>query len=109
MFPDDPWTLRAFGLSSQSSMCPHSNVSPPIVYFVLALEWVQTGLIGANATNKFAYNFGNFETFAQFGLAWFSVPVMCGIVSTMVQIFYARRIWVLSRSRILAGIVCVVR
>lgn len=79
------------------------------MYGILAFEWVQTGLITANAFQVFVYNFGDVPNLLKFHNSWFSVPIMCGVVSVAVQFFYARRIFVLSGSMILAGVICVVR
>ncbi|EIW53744.1 uncharacterized protein TRAVEDRAFT_81795, partial [Trametes versicolor FP-101664 SS1] len=89
MFPKDQLSLRLF------------------VYGILAFEWVQTGLITANAFQVFVYNFGDVPNLLKFHNSWFSVPIMCGVVSVAVQFFYARRIFVLSGSMVLAGVICV--
>ncbi|KAI0768342.1 hypothetical protein BD413DRAFT_614651 [Trametes elegans] len=89
MFPNDPLYLRGF------------------VYGIFAFEWVQTGLITENAFNVFVYNFGDVNNILKFHNSWFSVPIMCGIVSAAVQFFYARRIFLLSGSMALGGVICV--
>ncbi|KAI0326383.1 hypothetical protein GY45DRAFT_1373999 [Cubamyces sp. BRFM 1775] len=88
MFPKDPISLRGF------------------VYGLFVFEWIQTGLITENAFNVFVYNFGDVPNVLKFHNSWFSVPVMCGVVSVSVQFFYARRIFVLSGSYIIAGVIC---
>ncbi|KAI0364109.1 hypothetical protein BV20DRAFT_1057476 [Pilatotrama ljubarskyi] len=88
-FPQDPLSIRCF------------------VYGLFAFEWVQTGLIIENSFDVFVYNFGNVPNMLKFHNSWFSVPVMCGIVSAAVQIFYSRRIYVLSGSLSLASLICV--
>ncbi len=80
-----------------------------VVYGILAFEWVQTGLVTANAFQVFVYNFGDVPNLLKFHNSWFSVPIMCGVVSVAVQFFYARRIFVLSGSVALAAVICLVR
>ena len=86
----------------------YTNVdnSPHIVYGVLVVEWVQTGLITSQSFNVFARNYGDVDNLLKFHSSWFSVPVMCGVVSVAVQLFYARRIWALSRSKVLVAFIC---
>ncbi len=76
---------------------------------MFAFEWVQTGLITDNAFQVLVYNFGDVPNMLKFHNSWLSVPIMCGVVSVAVQFFYARRIFVLSGSIVLAGVVGVVR
>ncbi|KAI0737716.1 hypothetical protein C8Q80DRAFT_1276155 [Daedaleopsis nitida] len=88
LFPHDPIQLRLF------------------VYTLLAFEWVQTGLITANSFDVFGAHYGDVENLLKFHNSWFSVPIMCGVVSVAVQFFYARRIWALSKSMILVIVIC---
>ncbi|KZT10009.1 uncharacterized protein LAESUDRAFT_796739, partial [Laetiporus sulphureus 93-53] len=78
------------------------------VYAVLAYEIVQTGLITADAFHNWVYGYGNIKALATFYNGWFSVPVMCGVLSAGVQSFFAWRIYMLSRAHVLvAGIVII--
>ncbi|TBU38210.1 hypothetical protein BD309DRAFT_1058471, partial [Dichomitus squalens] len=78
------------------------------VYVTYALELAQTILTMAESTfDKFVYKFGDVGNAVQLHITWLTVPVMCGIVAAAVQIFYARRIWVLSRSNFLAAVVII--
>ncbi|KAH9940634.1 hypothetical protein B0H21DRAFT_754533 [Amylocystis lapponica] len=36
---------------------------------------------------------------------WFSIPIMCGFIAAVVQIFFSWRIYKLARSRIVAGVI----
>jgi len=79
-----------------------------LVYGVVCFEWVQTGLITAFAFNVYVYGYGdadNFNNLSIFHNTWFSVPIMCGITEAVVQIFFAWRIHIISRSRLLAGLI----
>ncbi len=78
------------------------------MYIIFAVEWLQTILITDDAFDKYALHYGDVDNLVKLRLAWFSVPVLGGIVSAAVQLYYARRIWLLSKSDILAGIIAVV-
>lgn len=78
------------------------------MYIIFAVEWAQTILIMDDAFDKYALKFGDVSNLVDLRLAWFSVPVLGGIVSAAVQLFYARRIWLLSKSALLSGVVVVV-
>ncbi|KDR76716.1 hypothetical protein GALMADRAFT_139610 [Galerina marginata CBS 339.88] len=76
-----------------------------MVYSVYVLEVVQTGFMTASAYSVFGTGYGNFSVFDKVQLAWFSVPVISGVVAFIAQAFYAYRISVLSRSRWVPGII----
>lgn len=83
------------------------------VYGMLIYEWVQTGLITAVGMDIYVYAYGDVSTITGAHNGWFSVPIMDGIVATVVQTFFAWRIYRLSRmrlfkSRLLAGSIVVV-
>ena len=84
------------------------NIDGPLVYGLFVFEWVQTGLITSTTFDKMVYHYGDLEHAIKFNNTWFSVPVMCGVVSTAVQMLYARRILILSESRKLAFAISVV-
>ncbi|TBU27777.1 hypothetical protein BD311DRAFT_365070 [Dichomitus squalens] len=89
LFPNDRRSTRAF------------------VYIIFAVEWTQTLIIMDDAFDKYAYNFGGVNKLVELRNAWLSGPLLGGVVGAAVQLFYARRIWVLSKSRLLVGIVSV--
>lgn len=68
---------------------------------VLIYEWVQTGLITAAAMQIYVYDYGNVISMLAFHNTWFSATIMCGLISAVVQTFFAWRIFKLSRSRVL--------
>ena len=78
------------------------------VYSLLAFEWAQTSLVTANAFDIFVYHFGDISIIPAFLNSWFSVPIMCSVVATVAQIFFAWRIHGISMSRYLAGIIVMV-
>ena len=79
------------------------------MYGLLIYEWVQTGLATDAAFDNFVYNYGVPGELVQFHNTWFSVTIMCAFVSFVVQTFFAWRIWILGRSKILTGIILFVR
>ncbi|PIL27264.1 hypothetical protein GSI_10409 [Ganoderma sinense ZZ0214-1] len=83
------------------------SLKRPAVYMIFATEWLQTILITDDAFNKYALHYGDVNNLVKLRLAWFSVPVLGGIVSAAVQLYYARRIWLLSKSNVLAGVIAV--
>ncbi|KAH9837894.1 uncharacterized protein C8Q71DRAFT_567574 [Rhodofomes roseus] len=85
-FPQDPLRLKV------------------LVYGLFISEWVQWGLVTEDAFITFVSNAssGIVEYYTVVN-EWFSLPIMCAIVSVVVQCFFAWRIWGLSRSRVLGG------
>ncbi|KZT65564.1 hypothetical protein DAEQUDRAFT_676541 [Daedalea quercina L-15889] len=79
------------------------------VYGTLIFEWVQTGLLTAASFNNYVYNYGDLDKLVAISNSWFSVSVMSATIALVVQIFYAWRILRLSSSRLLSGVICVVR
>ncbi|KAH9942649.1 hypothetical protein B0H21DRAFT_696316, partial [Amylocystis lapponica] len=79
-----------------------------LVYGTLCFEWVQTGLITADAFDVYVYGYGDITAMISFHNSWLSVPIMCGFIAAIVQIFFAWRIYVIAKSRILAGVICAV-
>ena len=73
------------------------------VYGVLAFEWVQTGLLSASAFQIFVYHYGDVEIVTKIYNGWFTLPVMSAMISMVIQAFFAWRIYLLSKLRVLAG------
>ncbi|KAK0483068.1 hypothetical protein EDD18DRAFT_1432427 [Armillaria luteobubalina] len=79
-----------------------------LVYGIYITELVQTILIAHDAFAVFGYGFGNLEVLVEIHFNWFVVPIMTAIVAFLGQCFYAYRIFILSRSRIIPTfIICV--
>ncbi|KAF9052529.1 hypothetical protein BDP27DRAFT_1304455 [Rhodocollybia butyracea] len=70
-----------------------------LVAIVFTLETLQSVLVAHDAYNDYARGFGNLNTLGSAQLEWLSVPILSGIISCTVQIFFAYRISVLSKSR----------
>ncbi|KIM37283.1 hypothetical protein M413DRAFT_77301 [Hebeloma cylindrosporum] len=75
------------------------------VYSVFILEVTQTIIITQSAFHVFAAGYGNFAFFDGVELAWFSVPIITGVVAFIAQTFYAYRISILSQTRWVAGVI----
>ncbi|KAK0241103.1 hypothetical protein EDD85DRAFT_948199 [Armillaria nabsnona] len=79
-----------------------------LVYGVYIVEFVQTMLITNDAFARFGYGFGELEALTAVHFSWLVVPVMGAIAASVGQGFYAYRIYILSRSRIVpAFVICV--
>jgi len=78
-----------------------------LVYSVYTAELVQTILFTTAAVRQFADGFGNFEALNNDGLLWFSAPILSSTIACVVQIFYAYRIKILSKSNVIAMLVVV--
>ncbi|KAH9942790.1 hypothetical protein B0H21DRAFT_810767 [Amylocystis lapponica] len=73
------------------------------VYGVLIFEIVQTGLVTEFAFDIYVYDYGNVASLIAFHNTWFSSPIMEAMISAAVQIFFAWRIYIVSKTMILAG------
>ncbi|KAJ6546311.1 hypothetical protein B0H10DRAFT_2447623 [Mycena sp. CBHHK59/15] len=82
-FPNDRWFTKC------------------LVYTVYSIQVVQIVMTTIDAFRIFGYGFRDVSALTKVNFSWFSVPVIIGLVSFIVQSFYAFRIYVLSRSRII--------
>ncbi|EKM52237.1 uncharacterized protein PHACADRAFT_125904 [Phanerochaete carnosa HHB-10118-sp] len=82
-FPNDGWVAQS------------------LVYGVFAVDTVQTILVTNDVFNAYTRHFGQIEILVDIQTEWLAVPIFSGIVSCAVQMHYARRIGILSRSRVL--------
>ncbi|PBK61272.1 hypothetical protein ARMSODRAFT_1025792 [Armillaria solidipes] len=71
-----------------------------LVYSIYIVEFVQTMLVTYDAFAMFGYGFGNIDALTAMDFHWLVVPIMSGIVACAGQVFYAYRIFMLSKSRI---------
>ncbi|KAK0196002.1 hypothetical protein F5146DRAFT_1028081 [Armillaria mellea] len=79
-----------------------------LVYGLYVVEFVQTILIAHDAFAVFGYGFGDLEALTEVDFSWLTAPVMGAIAAFVGQGFYAYRIFILSRSRIVpAFVICV--
>ncbi|KAJ3571476.1 hypothetical protein NP233_g3727 [Leucocoprinus birnbaumii] len=76
-----------------------------MVYLLFILEVIQTALTTHDAYRAFVLDFGDPVSLETVRTAWFSVPVATGMIGFIAQIFYAHRIWKISGSNILSGVI----
>ncbi|KAG8759284.1 hypothetical protein FRC14_006284 [Serendipita sp. 396] len=89
-FPDDkPWTRR-------------------LVYSVILLDTLQTGFTIHNAWRILGSGWGNQDIVLHPEWSWGSVPLFTGLVSLLVQGFYAYRISMLIQSRLTKWIIALI-
>ncbi|KII85308.1 hypothetical protein PLICRDRAFT_701456 [Plicaturopsis crispa FD-325 SS-3] len=103
------WALLGC-LSVQMYLYSLSNVDDgwglkSLVYGVYALDILQTAFATYNAWMQLVWSPGGFETAFEFAWSIGGVEIIAGIISCTVQCFFARRIWILKRTRIMHGIV----
>ncbi|PBK66286.1 hypothetical protein ARMSODRAFT_1006054 [Armillaria solidipes] len=72
-----------------------------LVYGVYVIEFVQTMLIAHDAFAMYGYGFGDIDALARMDYEWLSVPIMSAIVACVGQVFYAYRIFIVSKSQII--------
>jgi len=67
------------------------------VYGVCALDMLQTGLTTQFSWFYCVQNWGNNQVFSGLALPWTAstLPIMAGLIATIVQLFYAWRVWCL--------------
>ncbi|PBK88488.1 hypothetical protein ARMGADRAFT_358779 [Armillaria gallica] len=79
-----------------------------LVYGIYIVEFVQTMIVTHDAFAAFGYGFGDIEALTDMDFIWLVVPIMGAIAASVGQGFYAYRIYILSRSRIVpAFVICV--
>ncbi|KAK7464849.1 hypothetical protein VKT23_006054 [Stygiomarasmius scandens] len=74
-----------------------------LVYGCFALNTAQTILNVIDAFDIFGSGFGDITALQNMRRAGISVPIMTGLISCSVQVFYGYQIYILSRSKILVG------
>lgn len=73
-----------------------------LVYTLFILQWTQTIVLSAGLFGIFM-QLGNVNQIINYGIMLSVVtPILSGIVSTEVQLFYGWRIWILSSKKLLA-------
>ncbi|KAK0486476.1 hypothetical protein IW261DRAFT_1359283 [Armillaria novae-zelandiae] len=70
-----------------------------LVYGIYILEFVQTMLVTYDVFATLGYGFGDFDALTRMYFNWLIVPIMSGIVAFVGQVFYAYRVFILSKSR----------
>ncbi|KAK0454317.1 hypothetical protein EV421DRAFT_1699875, partial [Armillaria borealis] len=72
-----------------------------LVYGIYIVEFVQTMLITHDAFAVFGYGFGDIENLTGMHFSWLTGPIMSAVAACVGQVFYAYRILILSKSRII--------
>ncbi|KAG8927506.1 hypothetical protein FRC03_011812 [Tulasnella sp. 419] len=78
-----------------------------VVYFLFICDTIQTIMSTHNAWYFLSSGWGDTYVLTHPGWSWIAVPLFTGIVSAVVQLFFGWRIWKLSGSYILSGVVVV--
>ncbi|KAF8886118.1 hypothetical protein BD779DRAFT_1673302 [Infundibulicybe gibba] len=79
-----------------------------LVFGLFLVETLQTSFVVHDAFDRFGSGFGNLAVFRNNQLEWLGVPIITGIVSCAVQTFFAYRIFILSKSKLLWSMICVI-
>ncbi|PBK84752.1 hypothetical protein ARMGADRAFT_1169963 [Armillaria gallica] len=72
-----------------------------LVYGIYVIEFVQTMLVAHDAFVTFGYSFGDMDALTRINFSWLIGPVMSAVASCVGQVFYAYRIYIVSKSRII--------
>ncbi|KAF5319251.1 hypothetical protein D9619_008327 [Psilocybe cf. subviscida] len=72
-----------------------------LVFGIFVIETAQTICLTHDMFKWLASGWGDLSQLVLVNWAWLDTPIMCGVVSCIVQLFYAYRVFILSRSKIL--------
>ncbi|PBK74734.1 hypothetical protein ARMSODRAFT_1080422 [Armillaria solidipes] len=72
-----------------------------LVYGIYVIEFVQTMLVAHDAFATFGYGFGDMDALTGMNFFWLAGPIMSAVGSCVGQVFYAHRIFIVSKSRII--------
>ncbi|KAK0196105.1 hypothetical protein F5146DRAFT_317844 [Armillaria mellea] len=79
-----------------------------LVYGIYIVEFVQTIFLSHDAFAIFGYGFGNLDALTDIHFYWLIGPIMSAITACVGHAFYAYRIFILSRSRIVPiSVICI--
>ncbi|KAK0222628.1 hypothetical protein EDD85DRAFT_779311, partial [Armillaria nabsnona] len=71
-----------------------------LVYGIYIVEFVQTMFVTHDVFAVYGYHFGDVEVLTEIHFNWLTVPVISGAIAGVGQVFYAYRIFILSKSQI---------
>ncbi|PBK86565.1 hypothetical protein ARMGADRAFT_1086406 [Armillaria gallica] len=84
------------------------KITKYLVYGIYLVEFVQTILFTHDAFAKFGYGFGDPKALTRVYFNWLTVPIVSAAAACVGQGFYAYRIFILSKSRIIPiFVICV--
>ncbi|PBK84778.1 hypothetical protein ARMGADRAFT_942994, partial [Armillaria gallica] len=79
-----------------------------LVSGIHVIEFVQTMLVAHDAFATYGYGFGDMDALTRMNFNWLTVPIMSAVAAGVGQVFYAYRIFILSKSRIIPiFIICI--
>ncbi|KJA19991.1 hypothetical protein HYPSUDRAFT_832787 [Hypholoma sublateritium FD-334 SS-4] len=70
-----------------------------IVFVLLSLEIIQTAALTRDTIQAFVFGFSNPSALDAVGTAWYSIPLLTGLIACITQGLYCYRIGVLTRSK----------
>ncbi|EJD00216.1 uncharacterized protein FOMMEDRAFT_22670 [Fomitiporia mediterranea MF3/22] len=76
-----------------------------VVYGLYIMDTLQSILVAHDAFNGYAKGFGDLTALGSIQMEWLATPILTGLASFTVQLCYTYRIYVLSRSKILCGVI----
>ncbi|TFK50443.1 hypothetical protein OE88DRAFT_1735991 [Heliocybe sulcata] len=79
-----------------------------LVYGLYLVEATQTGLATSDAVRWLVTGWGRPEALEEINTSWLNVPLMGGMISCTVQLFFCWRIWILSGSIYLPLVIALV-
>jgi len=82
-----------------------SSYLKSVVGFTYFIELLQTVLATRDAFRQYGTGWGNLVQLNDVGLLWITIPMLDGIISSFVQLFYAWRIFVLCGNRYVSGVI----
>ncbi|KAK0489271.1 hypothetical protein IW261DRAFT_1557753 [Armillaria novae-zelandiae] len=84
------------------------RITKYLVYGIYVIEFVQTVLVTHDVFATFGYSFGDMDALAKVNFYWLTIPIMGAVAACIGQAFYAYRIFILSKSRIIPiFIICI--
>ncbi|KAK0236471.1 hypothetical protein EDD85DRAFT_954339 [Armillaria nabsnona] len=72
-----------------------------LVYGIYVIESVQTMLVAHDMFAMFGHGFGDIDALTRTNFNWLTVPIMSAVAACVGQVFYAYRIFIVSKSRII--------
>ncbi|SJL10193.1 uncharacterized protein ARMOST_13577 [Armillaria ostoyae] len=79
-----------------------------LVYGIYVIEFVQTMFIARDVFATFGYGFGDMDALTRLNFNWLTIPITGALSACAGQGFYAYRIFILSKSRIIPiFIICI--
>lgn len=82
---------------------PDTRLIKSLVYGLMIVETLQIIVATHDSFNELVYSWGNEESLVQLYLTWLTVPILTGLTSCVIQCFYAWRIYILSKSKVISG------